>query len=173
MEMTSMKEVRKVNCRTMQAWPVPPGFQSMSQVRHSYVIPAQRAVPAKHITARVSHAEPFMTSAFNAYAALALAIVFEVTASALLQQSAQFTRPWPTLAMVLCYVASFYALSVAIRIIPLSIAYAIWGGVGIILTVTVSFVLFRQMLDAAAFVGIGLIVSGVVVINLFSETTVH
>ena len=74
-----------------------------------------------------------MTSAFNAYAALALAIVFEVTA----------------------------------------FAYAIWGGVGIILTATVSFVLFRQMLDAAAFVGIGLIVSGVVVINLFSQTTAH
>lgn len=112
-----------------------------------------------------------MTSAFNPYAALALAIVFEVTALALLQQSAQFTRPWPTLAMF--YVVSFYALSVAIRIIPLSIAYAIWGGVGIILTATVSFVLFRQMLDAAAFVGIALIVSGVVIINLFSETTVH
>ena len=56
---------------------------------------------------------------------------------------------------------------------PLSIAYAIWGGIGIILTATVSFVLFRQMLDAAAFVGIGLIVSGVVVINLFSQTTAH
>ncbi len=114
-----------------------------------------------------------MSSVFNAYTALALAIVFEVTASALLQQSAQFTRPWPTLAMVLFYVASFYALSVAIRVIPLSIAYAIWGGVGIILTATVSFVLFRQILDAAAFVGIALIVSGVVVINLFSETTVR
>jgi len=114
-----------------------------------------------------------MTSAFNAYIALALAIVFEVIASAFLQQSAQFTRPWPTLAMVLFYVASFYALSVAIRVIPLSIAYAIWGGVGIILTATVSFVLFRQMLDAAAFVGIALIVSGVVVINLFSQTTAH
>jgi small multidrug resistance pump len=59
-----------------------------------------------------------MTSAFNAYAALALAIVLEVTASAFLQQSVQFTRLWPTLAMVLFYVASFYALSVAIRVIP-------------------------------------------------------
>ena len=114
-----------------------------------------------------------MTTALNAYTALAIAIVFEVTASAFLQQSAQFTRPWATLAMVLCYVASFYALSVAIRVIPMSIAYAIWGGVGIIRTVTLSFVLFRQMLDAAAFVGIALIVSGVIVINLFSETTVH
>jgi small multidrug resistance pump len=117
--------------------------------------------------------ESTMISAVSAYAALALAIIFEVTASAFLQQSAQFTRPWPTLAMVLFYVASFYALSVAIRVIPLSIAYAIWGGIGIILTATVSFVLFRQMLDAAAFVGIALIVSGVVIINLFSETTAH
>ena len=56
-----------------------------------------------------------MTTALNAYTALAIAIVFEVTASAFLQQSAQFTRPWATLAMVLCYVASFYALSIAIR----------------------------------------------------------
>jgi len=114
-----------------------------------------------------------MTPNFVAYAALALAIVFEVTASAFLQQSAQFTRPWPTLAMVMFYVASFYALSVAIRVIPLSIAYAIWGGVGIILTATVSFVLFRQMLDSAALVGIALIVSGVVIINLFSETAMR
>lgn len=114
-----------------------------------------------------------MTSAFNAYAVLALAIVFEVTGSAFLQQSSQFTRPWPTLAVVVFYVASFYALSLAIRVIPLSVAYAIWGGLGIVLTVAVSFVLFRQRLDAAALVGITLIVSGVVIINLFSETTVH
>ena len=87
----------------------------------------------------ISLAERLMTSNFAAYAALALAIVFEVTASAFLQQSAQFTRPGPTLAMVVLYVASFYALSVAIRVIPLSIAYAIWGGVGIILTATLSF----------------------------------
>lgn len=127
---------------------------------------------ARYLSSRV-RPELVMTSAFHAYAALALAIVFEVTASAFLQQSAQFTRPWPTLAMVVFYVVSFYALSIAIRVIPLSIAYAIWGGVGIILTATVSFVLFRQMLDAAAFVGIALIVSGVVIINLFSETTVH
>src|SRR6478735_6639526 len=106
-------------------------------------------IPTARYLSRAT-AERLMTPAFNAYAALALAIVFEVTASALLQQSAQFTRPWPTLGMVLLYVASFYALSVAIRVIPLSIAYAIWGGVGIILTATVSFVLFRQMLDAAA-----------------------
>jgi len=156
----------------------PPDF-ALSQARHSHVIPApdkSHVARAKHTYRAVSFSrtlEIAMTSAFTSYVALALAILFEVTASAFLQQSSQFTRPWPTLAMVLFYVASFYALSVAIRIIPLSIAYAIWGGVGIILTATVSFVLFRQMLDAAAFVGIGLIVSGVVVINLFSQTTAH
>jgi small multidrug resistance pump len=109
-----------------------------------------------------------MTSAFNAYAALALAIVLEVTASAFLQQSAVADTGDGA---VLC--------RLVLRAVgrdpghPLSIAYAIWGGIGIILTATVSFVLFRQMLDAAAFVGIALIVSGVVVINLFSATTVH
>ena len=151
----------------------------LSQARHSHVISApdkSHVARAKHTYRAVSfarHARDRHDVRLQSYAALALAIVFEVTASAFLQQSAQFTRPWPTLAMVLFYVASFYALSVAIRVIPLSIAYAIWGGVGIILTATVSFVLFRQMLDAAAFVGIGLIVSGVVVINLFSQTTAH
>jgi small multidrug resistance pump len=114
-----------------------------------------------------------MNSAFTAYAALALAIALEVAGSVFLQKSMQFTRAWPTLAMGVLYAGSFYSLTHAIKAMPLSIAYAIWGGVGIILTAAVGYVVFKQAIDFAAIVGIALIVSGVFVINLFSQTAVH
>jgi len=114
-----------------------------------------------------------MPSIVTAYSALAVAIVLEVTGSAFLQKSAQFTRPLPTAAMALCYVASFYTLSQVLKVLPLGVAYAIWAGVGIILTATVSFVVFRQAIDVPAGLGIGLIVAGVVVMNVFSQTTGH
>ena len=114
-----------------------------------------------------------MSSALSAYAALGLAIVLEVAGSAFLQRSEQFTRFWPTLAMAILYAGSFYCLSHAIKAMPLSVAYAVWGGVGIILTAAASYFLFQQMLDLAAIIGIALIVSGVFVINLFSQTAVH
>lgn len=75
--------------------------------------------------------------------------------------------------MALCYVASFYMLSQALKVLPLGIAYAIWAGLGIILTAAVSFFVLRQALDVAAWLGIGLIVSGVIVMNLFSRTVGH
>lgn len=114
-----------------------------------------------------------MPSIVTAYIALSLAIVLEVTGSTFLQKSEQFTRVWPTAAMALCYVASFYALSQALKVLPLGIAYAIWAGLGIILTATISYFVFRQALDLAAWIGIGLIVSGVIVMNLFSRTIGH
>lgn len=114
-----------------------------------------------------------MSSIITAYTALGLAIILEVTGSSFLQTSAQFTRPWPTLAMALCYGASFYAFSQALKVLPLGIAYAIWGGLGIILTATVSALVFRQALDLAAFLGIGLIITGVIVINVFSRAISH
>lgn len=109
----------------------------------------------------------------TAHIALACAIVLEVTGSTFLQKSDQFTRPWPTAAMAVCYVASFYALSQALKVLPLGIAYAIWGGLGIILTATVGVFVLRQAVDSAAWLGIGLIVAGVVVMNVFSRTTGH
>jgi len=114
-----------------------------------------------------------MSSAISAYAALSLAIVLEVAGSVFLQKSGQFTRLWPTLAMGALYAGSFYSLTHAIKAMPLSIAYGIWGGVGIILTAAVSYFVFKQTLDFAAIMGIALIVSGVLVINLFSQTTIH
>ncbi|KQV98020.1 multidrug efflux SMR transporter [Rhizobacter sp. Root1221] len=108
-----------------------------------------------------------------AYGWLAGAIASEVLGTAFLQKSAQFTRLVPTLAMAVLYAASFYFLSQALRSLPLGIAYAIWGGLGIILTAAVGAIVFRQMLDAPAILGIALIVSGVIVINLFSTSSGH
>ena len=75
--------------------------------------------------------------------------------------------------VIILYSLAFYLLSQVIKTIPLGIAYAIWAGFGIVLTSIVGYVLFKQTLDAPAMIGIVLIVSGVVVINLFSQSTGH
>jgi len=108
-----------------------------------------------------------------AYGALAIAIVAEVSGSSLLQKTEQFTKLWPTLAMALCFVVSLFFLSQALKVIPLGVAYAIWGGLGIVLTATVSVVVFRMSLDFWAIVGIAMIVGGVLVMNLLSHSTAH
>ncbi len=83
------------------------------------------------------------------------------------------TKLVPSLLVVFFYVISFYLLSQVIKTIPLGIAYAIWAGVGIILTALVGYFIFKQSLDFAAIAGIGLIISGVLVINLFSTSAGH
>ena len=107
------------------------------------------------------------------YGSLAAAIVLEVIGTTFLQQSAQFTRALPTILMALCYAAAFYLLSIALRTMPVGIAYAIWSGLGIVLISVVGLVLFRQTLDTAALIGLGLIISGVVVVNVFSSSVGH
>ncbi|MET2825661.1 DMT family transporter [Mesorhizobium shangrilense] len=114
-----------------------------------------------------------MSPTLIAYGALALAIICEVTGSSLLQKSEQFSRLIPTLAMALCFVAALFFLSQALKLIPLGVAYAIWAGLGIVLTSLVSVFVFRFTLDAAALAGIALIVSGVVVMNVFSNSVAH
>lgn len=107
------------------------------------------------------------------YGFLLLAIIFEVLGTTFLVKSEQFTRLIPTLIMALLYIGSFYFLSQTIKSIPLGIAYAIWGGVGIVLTAIIGLVIFKQSIDMPAVIGIGLIISGVVVINVFSQTVGH
>ncbi len=114
-----------------------------------------------------------MNSFLFAYSLLGLAIISEVTGSTFLVKSEGFTKLWPSLAVVVLFSIAFYLLSQVIKVIPLGIAYAIWAGVGIVLTAMIGFFVFQQPLDAAAMIGIGLIVSGVVVINLFSHSAGH
>ena len=108
-----------------------------------------------------------------AYAMLALAIVSEVTGSAFLVKSEGFTKLGPSLLVVVFYVVSFYLLSQVIKTIPLGIAYAIWGGVGLELTALVGVFVFKQTLDLPALIGIGMIVGGVIVMNVFSNSIGH
>lgn len=107
------------------------------------------------------------------YLFLAMAIVAEVVATSALKFSEQFTRPGPSLVVVVGYAIAFYCLSIVLKTIPVGIAYAIWAGVGIALITIAGAVLFRQIPDWPAIIGISLIVCGVMVINLFSGTIRH
>lgn len=104
---------------------------------------------------------------------LIVAIVFETIATSFLNMSAQFTRLVPSIVSVACYGISFYCLSVALKTMPVGIAYAIWSGVGIVLIALIGLVAFKQRLDIPAIAGIVLIVAGVLVINLFSKSVSH
>jgi small multidrug resistance pump len=107
------------------------------------------------------------------YALLFTAIVLEVIGTSALKASEQFTRLLPILIMVACYGASFFFLSLVLRTLPVGIAYAIWSGLGIVLISMVGVIWFKQSLDLPALVGLGLIVAGVVVVNLFSKSVGH
>lgn len=109
----------------------------------------------------------------NAYATLAIAILSEVIATSALKASDGFSQPIPTAIVAVGYGISFYCLSLTLRTIPVGVTYAIWSGVGIVLITAIAWVLYRQMLDAPALIGMGLIVAGVLVVNLFSKTVPH
>ncbi len=107
------------------------------------------------------------------WAAMLGAILFEVVGTTLLQQSQQFTRTGPTLGMAACYGMAFYLLSIALKEMPVSIAYAVWSGLGITLIALIGWVVLKQRLDAPALIGVAMIVGGVVVMNLFSKSISH
>lgn len=114
-----------------------------------------------------------MNPSLLVYGSLAAAIVLEVIGTTFLQKSEQFSKLVPTAAMVLFYVASFYLLSQALKGLPLGIAYAMWSGLGIVLTAAVGLLVFKQSLDMPALAGMGLIIAGVVVMNVFSNSVSH
>lgn len=104
---------------------------------------------------------------------LSAAIVAEVAATSALKSSDGFSRFWPSLWVVVGYGLAFFFLSLTLRTIPVGVAYAIWSGVGVVLIALAGWLFFGQRLDAAAVVGMALIVSGVLVLNLFSGATPH
>ncbi|MDD2660454.1 MAG: multidrug efflux SMR transporter [Methylococcales bacterium] len=104
---------------------------------------------------------------------LAIAIMSEVVATSALKAAEGFTRFWPSLLVVIGYASAFYFLSLTLRTIPLGIAYAIWSGVGVALVSIVGWFIYHQSLSAGALVGIALIASGVVVLNLSSTAAGH
>ena len=109
----------------------------------------------------------------NHWVYLITAIVSEVIATSALKASTGFTNPLPSVVVVIGYLVSFYFLSLTLKTIPVGIAYAIWSGVGVVLISVVAWLLYGQRLDLPALIGMGLIISGVMVINLFSNTAGH
>ena len=104
---------------------------------------------------------------------LAGAILAEVCATSALKQANGFTRLLPSLVVVIGYGVAFYCLSQTLKTIPVGLAYAIWSGVGTVLIALVGWLFYQQKLDLAAILGMALIVSGVLVLNLFSSTVSH
>lgn len=107
------------------------------------------------------------------WAYLFAAIVAETIATSALRACDGFTRAVPSLLVVVGYGASFWLLAKTLKAIPVGIAYAVWSGVGTVLITTAGVLLFGQKLDAAAWLGIGLIVAGVIVLNGFSAAAGH
>jgi small multidrug resistance pump len=107
------------------------------------------------------------------YLWLLMAICSEVLATSTLKASESFTRPLPSVIVVLGYGFSFYCLSQTLKTMPVGIAYAIWSGIGTVLIALVGLLVYRQTLDRAALLGIGMIVAGVAVLNLFSKSAAH
>lgn len=105
------------------------------------------------------------------YIYLCIAIVSEVIATSSLKASNEFTRLWPSVLVVLGYASAFYFMSLTLKSMPVGIAYAIWSGVGIVLISISGYFLYKQRLDLPALLGMGLIVAGVLVINIFSKST--
>jgi len=107
------------------------------------------------------------------YIYLLIAIIAEVVGTSALKASDGFTKWIPSVIVVIGYGIAFYFLSLVLRSIPVGVAYAIWSGLGIVLISLVGYVYFKQPLDFPAIAGMALIISGVIVINIFSKTISH
>ncbi|HGN2061968.1 TPA: SMR family transporter [Proteus mirabilis] len=109
----------------------------------------------------------------NGLTYLILAIISEVIATTVLKASDGFSRLYPSIVVVVEYCFSFWALSQVVKVMPLGIAYAIWSGLGIVLVSVAAVFVYQQKLDLPAIVGMTLIIAGVLVINLLSNSTSH
>ncbi|MCF7530295.1 DMT family transporter [Neisseria lisongii] len=109
----------------------------------------------------------------NPWILLAGAIVSEVIGTSCLKASDGFTKPLPAVIAVSAFVVALYLMSVITRTLPLGIVYAVWSGVGIVLTAAVAFFVFGQKPDLAGLIGMAMIIGGVLVINLFSRSSAH
>jgi small multidrug resistance pump len=101
------------------------------------------------------------------------AVVSEVTATTALKFSEGFSKLIPSLVVVAGYGLSFYLLSLSLKVMPIGMAYALWSGIGIVLTVIIGAILWREQMDWARGIGIALIIGGILIINLFSKVTTH
>lgn len=109
----------------------------------------------------------------NHWLALTIAIFAEVIGTTALKASNEFTRLIPSILVVAGYGTAFYFMSISMRALPVGIMYAIWSGMGIVLVSIIGWLVYKQTLDFPSLIGMGLIISGVIVINLFSTSVGH
>ena len=109
----------------------------------------------------------------NPYLALGIAIIGEVIATSALKATNNFTVLLPSLVVIIGYGVAFYFLAFTVKTIPVGIVYAMWSGLGIVLITVAGIFLYNQKIDFVGIIGLALIISGVVVLNLFSKTSVH
>lgn len=107
------------------------------------------------------------------YLFLLLAIICEVVWATMLKSTEQFTRLVPTVITVVTYMGGLFFLSLAVRTLPVGIAYAIWAGVGMVFIALLGVVFYKQHLDLPAVIGLTFILVGVVIINVFSKSIAH
>ena len=107
------------------------------------------------------------------YLFLAAAIIAEVAATSALKASDGFTKTIPIIIVIVGYGAAFYFMALVFKVLPIGVTYAIWSGLGIVLVTLVGFLFYKQTLNIPTIIGIGLILSGVIVINIFSKAIHH
>jgi len=107
------------------------------------------------------------------YVYLIIAVIFETFGTACLKSSNEFTKLWPSLGVIIGFSGAFYFLALTLRYMPIGVVYAVWSGLGIIFIALIGLIVFKQSLDIAAYIGMGLIIAGVVVLNLFSNSSSH
>ena len=105
---------------------------------------------------------------FNSYLLLTLGILFEVAATMLLPLSQNFTKFTPTFGLVIFYLSSFYCLTFSLKLIPISVVYATWSGMGIFLITILSYFIYRQSVNWQTIIGLLLIIVGVILVNNYS-----
>lgn len=101
---------------------------------------------------------------------LSIAIFAEIIATTALKKAEGFSVLLPSIVTVSGYAIAFYFLSLSLKSIPVGVAYAVWSGVGIVAISIIGLVLFKQRLDTAGMIGVGFIVVGVLILNVFSKT---
>ena len=107
------------------------------------------------------------------YLYLAIAIVAEVAATTSLKASQEFTKLVPSIIVVIGYGIAFYFMALVLRFIPVGVTYAIWSGLGIVLVAAVGAIVYGEIPDLPAIIGMSLIIAGVITINLLSKTVSH
>ena len=102
-----------------------------------------------------------------------IAVVFETIGTSALEASQQMSKIIPAIVVIIAYAISFYFMSLTLKYMPVGIVYALWSGLGIVLIAIAGWLIFGQKLDFAAILGLGMILGGVMVINLFSNSATH